>query len=279
MSDKKDKKFSGRKLLYMLFSLLASVCLWMYVSIAEKPDVSMPVSGIQVELSGTDVLADRKLVVTELSHETISIRFIGARSKVVELSNENVYVSLDVSKIDSPGKYTLKPTPVYDNKIDSGSISVSSSSTDYITVTVDNLVEKTVTVRGSFDGEVENDYLAMPVEVSPETITISGPEKIVSEVSYAQATIEYDNLTSSIDEDVQVVLMNSNNEPVDDKLLTLSQDTVNVKMQVDMVKEIPLSINFVYGAGTSEDSGNVVYDIEPATIKISGDATVLNELT
>lgn len=278
MGNKQEKRFTGQKLLYMLFALLTAIVLWLYVSIADMPDITRTVSGIKVETIGAETLTERNLVATKLSRETVSITFKGSREQIYELDNTNVKVVIDLSNITTSGQQGIRAYPEYDQKLKTSSLSVVSISSDYIEVTVENVVPKNVVVRGVNEGSVADGYIANRMTVAPETIDIVGPESVIKQVAYAQAVFSKTNLTGSTSVDTPVVLMDTNDEPVSMDNITLSSETVTLSMQVNMLKNIPLTVNFVYGAGTTADNNTVSYKIEPASVELSGDTAVLQEL-
>jgi YbbR domain-containing protein len=278
MGNKQEKRFTGQKLLYMLFALLTAIVLWLYVSITDMPDITRTVSGIKVETIGAETLTERNLVATKLSRETVSITFNGSREQIYELDNTNVKVVIDLSNITTSGQQGIRAYPEYDQKLKTSSLSVVSISSDYIEVTVENVVPKNVVVRGVNEGSVADGYIANRMTVAPETIDIVGPESVIKQVAYAQAVFSETNLTGSTSVDTPVVLMDTNDEPVSMDNITLSSETVTLSMQVNMLKNIPLTVNFVYGAGTTADNNTVSYKIEPASVELSGDTAVLQEL-
>lgn len=278
MGNKQEKRFTGQKLLYMLFALLTAIVLWLYVSITDMPDITRTVSGIKVETIGAETLTERNLVATKLSRETVSITFKGSREQIYELDNTNVKVVIDLSNITTSGQQGIRAYPEYDQKLKTSSLSVVSISSDYIEVTVENVVPKNVVVRGVNEGSVADGYIANRMTVAPETIDIVGPESVIKQVAYAQAVFSETNLTGSTSVDTPVVLMDTNDEPVSMDNITLSSETVTLSMQVNMLKNIPLTVNFVYGAGTTADNNTVSYKIEPASVELSGDTAVLQEL-
>ena len=117
MGNKQEKRFTGQKLLYMLFALLTAIVLWLYVSIADMPDITRTVSGIKVETIGAETLTERNLVATKLSRETVSITFKGSREQIYELDNTNVKVVIDLSNITTSGQQGIRAYPEYDQKL------------------------------------------------------------------------------------------------------------------------------------------------------------------
>jgi YbbR domain-containing protein len=275
VKEKLSKAFSSR-IFYIIFSLLASFAIWLYVAYAENPDVSTGISGVRVELRNTDYLTDRGLVVTYVSADTLSLRFLGKRNVVSILSSDNITASVDLAEIKRAGTYTLPYRMQYPINVAESSVSVTARSADTIIVVVDNLVKKDIPVRGKYDGGVAEGYRAEPIEISPSVITVSGPQEIISRIDHAWVNVLRENISKTVDETVSVVLMDEDGEEVRSENVTLSQSTVEVIIPVVMVKDVPLSVNLTPGAGA--DERNTVLSISPSYITLSGDAETLNAL-
>lgn len=267
------------KAFYIVFSVLASIALWMYVSYIDNPDVTIPVSGIRVEFLGEDTLTDNNLIITGVDENAITLRFTGKRNDLSTLSNSNVTVSVDLSGTavaGVAGVHQLSYTVNYPDNISASDAVVTGASVDYITVTVEKLLEKTVPVKGSYEGEIVDGYQAEPLEFAPKTITVSGPETVISRVSYVWVSLERDNLSETVTEEVPVVLMDSDGNEISSDYLILSQDTIVVTLNIVMIKEIPLTVNLIEGAGATSE--NTIITISPASITVSGDPEALGEL-
>ncbi|MGM9522073.1 MAG: YbbR-like domain-containing protein [Oscillospiraceae bacterium] len=268
-----DKK---RKILYIVFSIITSLVLWLYVAYVDNPEKDVSVSGIKVEFSGEELLADNNLVVTSVDTASLTITFSGSRNVVSNLSKDNVRAVVDLSDIlnSSPTAGTHQLTYTLEYGTSSNGITVSSASKNYITVTIEKLVTETIPVRANYEGGIADGYTAEEPVASPETITVSGPRETVDKISYALATLNRENLSKSVSEQVPVVLMDEDGNVVSDDGLTLSTDTVTVSISVLMVKDVPLEVNLVYGASATAE--NTIRKIDPEYITISGDPEILD---
>jgi YbbR domain-containing protein len=70
--------------------------------------------------------------------------------------------------------------------------------------------------------------------------------------------------------------MDADGNPVESDEIRCNVDKIGVLMQVNMVKEVPLTVQFIEGGGATED--NVVAHIDPATVTIKGPAETLEGL-
>ena len=192
---------------YIVFSILASFALWTYVAYIENPDVTVPVSGIKVEFVGEDSLTENDLIITGVDTDRVMLRFTGSRNNVSQLSSTNLTVTVDLSNVNVAGVNQLPYTVNYPDNVSASDIFISGASVDYITVTVEKLVKTTVAVRGAYNGGVEDGFEAEPLEFDPEEITVSGPESVISEISYAWIEIERDNLSKTLVIEMPYTLM------------------------------------------------------------------------
>ncbi len=264
----------------IIFSIVIAILLWSYVAFSENPESTVTIRNIPVEFTQQESLADANLVLIDVSDNVVDLEITGKRNVVNKLSKKNMTVTVELSEItrtgSSAGKYQLQYDVNYPSDVNESDLNTDDASTDFITVEVAKLVAKEIEVRGVNESSVAEGYQSEPMEFDPETITVSGPEADVNKVHYAQVTIDRNNISKTIQEELSVVLMDSDGFIVPMDNLTLSQETVLVTLPVVMVKEVALSVNFAYGKSATED--NVSYEIFPSVITISGDAEVLKEI-
>lgn len=272
----KFRKILGSRLFFIIFSILASVTIWLYVAYIENPDVSINLRGIRIEYQNKDYLADRELVISNVKTDTVSLKILGKRNTVSQLTNANVSVSVDMSEVKSAGNYQLAYSVNYPIAVNAASLTVTSRSVDVISVTVDTLIKKDVPVRGTYDGGVAEGYQAEPMEISPDIITVSGPKAEVSRISYVLVSVLRENISKNVEDDLPFSLMDENDHEVTSEKLTFSQNSVKVRIPVVMVKTIPLTVNLTPGAGADET--NSVCTITPSSITISGDSETVKSL-
>lgn len=273
------KKFTESKIFNIILSILIALGLWAYVTASVTDVGESTVRNIPVTVVGEEALNAKGLMIDPNTKLTVSARVSGNRSLLVSMaSNPSEYFSatINVAEITEPGTYDLNCTitPEFTSLTSTG-VRVMDQEGKTIQVTVTRLMSKTVEVRGVFKGTVDedNNYRANPVEVTPGTIKVQGPETLVNQVEYAQVTITGDNLTKTYTGELGFQLMTADGEVVDNDDLTTNVNTVSVVMPVVKTMEVPLSVEYVYGGGITEDNFEryVTVDIQPATIQVSGD--------
>ena len=280
MSKGSFEKIFQRRFFYVIFSIIASIAIWAYVSYVENPEGTVSVSGIQVNFEGADVLADEGLVATNLGSDTINVNFTGRRNAVTKLNASNVSVTVDLSKVLEEGMgvgaYQLSYTINYPADVPRYNITSTSSSVNFITVRVEKLLTAEVPIKGSYDGTVAKGYQAEPLSFDVNTITVSGPEPIVSGISHANVYLDLGEITGTVEMETGFELVGADGKVVDTTNLTLSQDRLIARVQVNTVKEIELRVELDYGETTDDE--NVFCSISPEKIAVVGDPAILEEL-
>jgi len=107
---------------------------------------------------------------------------------------------------------------------------------------------------------------------------VSGPNEVVSQISEARVTVFRENLASTLTDTFDFVLLDDNKKEFDHDTLALletSHESINVKIPVKQMKDITLTVDFTYGAGSSEQ--NTSWDIKPPYITVTGDPEVLRD--
>lgn len=187
------------KLLMILIALASSVALWLYVVTVVNPEDTITLYNIPVNFVGEDVLMDdQNLMITQGADATVTLKFNGKRSELKNLDQENVAVTVDVSKITKAGTYRMNYTIDYLVDVNENNFDV-----------VDRNPGQSLHLSGRdgdadgsgarvFNGTVADGYVAEEMTFNHEQITIRGTKEAVSNVSYAQVILERENLDKTV---------------------------------------------------------------------------------
>lgn len=264
-------KISNSKIFYAIVAIFCAIICWLYVDIVKAPNTESVVANIPVTFYGEDVLAEQGLMITEGKDTTVTLTLTGPRSAIYKLNRNNITISVQAaSQITEEGTYSLYYTESYPSTISTSNIRVTKRSVDKITVEVVQMTSKTLDIQGEFVGTTvegalyDNDDFQFEVP----TVTVSGERSLVDQVARAVVTLDEQNLESTWSGDLNVVLEDAEGNPIDSPELTCDIETVYTIFPIKIVKEIPLSVNFIDGGGaTGED---VTYSISPKTVMVTG---------
>ncbi len=267
-------KLYDSKIFWIIVSLLTSLAMWVYVTSMQQNEFSKTFYGVEVELVGEDSLRNNKnMVITDLDTSTVTVKISGPRGIVASLSTSDLKACVDVSKLSRSAYTTQQFYISYPEGIDTSNLDDSSRSPSTVSFMVSPLNSKTVQVRGSFDGSLAEGYTAETPVFEPSTITVSGPEASLKDVSYAWVTFGKEDVDSTYTVETGYTLMNDKGEECSTVGLTCSEDVVTATLPLLLVKEVPLTVDIIEGAGATK--ANTKIKVEPSSLTLAGDSALL----
>ena len=271
-SDKRRNSF------YLVISILVALGIWVYVDITQDITASKEVRNIPVEFQGEDTtLAERGLMLLPDSETTINLKLEGAKSILAQLDTAKLRVQADLSAVTETGIQTVPCRVIYpEYKFSSRLTATTPTNSFNITIDVGELYSREVEIRCDIQGTVAEGYIAGEPQFTPEKLELRGPQEEVDAVSYAKVSLNIEDATETVDQALPYVLYNEAGEPISGGDIHAVQDEIRVVLPVDVVKELPLEIDFQEFPGLSKN--NVSYQIEPASIVVSGEASLLNDV-
>ena len=109
-----------------------------------------------------------------------------------------------------------------------------------------------------------------------DSITVSGEQLAVANISHALVTVDISGATESFSTVSEFQLIDYNGEVIENSTFRTSVETVEVNVPILMIKELPLEIDFTESPGSTLE--DVVVDIDPKAITVSGDSRSIGRL-
>lgn len=272
------RKLYNSKIFWLIISLLASFAIWIYVTSGESTEIRQVFRNVRVELIGEDSLRrSREYVITDIDTNTVTVEVLGPRRIIGVMDSTDLVAQVDVSRLTQTGEMSMKYEIVYPSGTDTRNITEVTMWPESINFVVSKIASTSIPVRGGYEGELSEGFMAETPVFEPATITITGPEVYIKDVSYAWVTFGKDvtaNSTYSVE--TGFTLMNEDGQAVSTENLTVSTDTVTASLPILESKEITLGIDVIEGAGATQ--ANTKISIEPASITLAGDSAILGGL-
>ena len=190
MTEENKNKVSLRSLFnnnkfVLVFSLLASFCLWLWISIEKSPVVENTVLSVPVQINLEDSIpAQLGLKVFGNENYTVDVTVVGKKFVVGSLSADDIRVTAQTSYVNSAGTKTLllKATPVNGKDFE-----ITALSQNYISVFFDSLKEVEFAIEPKIisktDQVVSDDLVLGEAVFSNGTILVSGPATEVNRIT------------------------------------------------------------------------------------------------
>lgn len=262
----------------VLLSLAIAFGLWMYVITVVSPESEETFYNIPVILEGASVLEERGLMITDGEDQTISLRLSGNRSDLNELTNTNITLKADLSKIYEPGQAQLSYSITYPSNVPNNAFDVQSKSSNHITLTVENRVKRDIPVEIIYSGALAEDYISdrENAVLDYPTILVDGPQSVVDQIATARINVDLTDRSESISESYRYTLCDAEGNPVDAEMIKVNAEEVRLDMKIQRVKEITLDLTVYAGGGATRETAGIT--INPKTIRVCGNDTVLASL-
>lgn len=268
------------KFLAMAFSVVVAFGLWLFVINVVSPESEKTYYDIPVVLQNKDVLEQRGLmIVSDTPKVTLALK--SDRAILNDLNENNINVIVNLTNVETAGTHDLSYTISYPGNISEGSVSVQSSSTEMITLKVENRITKKVpiVVKEKEGSKLPEDYytnltaavLTTRHDNKPVTITsveISGPETILAQITQAVIDVDLNEQTESIEDKTEIyTLCDEAGKAVNAEKVTTDVDVVQVNLQILKEKTIDIEAQIIPGKGAEESNATVTLSQQSIVIR------------
>lgn len=275
------KKFIVR-LSYVLFALLISAALWMFVEITDN-EVQVLSIPAEIRLKNVELLNSRGLLVSRILADNVEVTFEGPRREMGNLRAGEVYAEIDLESVRSTGSVELNYTVILPDNINTNDINILNP-TYRIYLQIDRMstIERAIEVTYT-GGTVSDEFIAEPAEFEPRTIEISGPEERVSQIAHVYVPIAEENLSTTFTGEFGYILVDENGDEIDLSLpefesLQFSHDEIRVTIPIKQRRALPLHVDLYFGDSKTTSDINTSWNVEPMEITVSGDPEVFRDM-
>ena len=251
--------------------LLAAAAVWMYVMNMETTDFERVFSQVPVMVDGVVQLsADSDMSVISGYSNTVDVIVSGKKSDVLDLTADDIRVSVDVSELNEAGKFTLPVNVQLPDNFRAVNESLLSAE---IYVDVDTTREIPVRITKLEYIRNSSDEIGEP-ELSHETITVTGPQQVLELIECAALEFDLGNVTTSTIVVGTPKLVDADGMPISNPYVRFANSEITVNIPVQTEKTIKLT----YGYAVPEMINHWMIDIVPATVSVVGDPMLLAQL-
>ncbi len=267
------KNFWSSDLALKIISVVIAIGLWLYVVQVQSPDAEATISDIPVVFTQRAVLEEKGLSLIMDKAHTVDIRVRGKRKTIVDINNTNVTVTADVSQIDSTGTHTLYTSVV----LPIGGVEILKKTPATLTVEVDELMTKELAVEPVLTGSPAQNYVAGPVTVEPQTVTVTGPKTVVEGITSLTASLDITGKDADALGTASIQMVGSHQKEINSPYVSLSATEANITCQILKTREVSL-----YPVFSAEMlAGETIYEADTGsvkTVRVAGAADVVDAL-
>lgn len=259
-----------RQIIIKILCIIAATILWLYTSNDENTSTTYRISNISIEVINQDYLMQSGLTLLPGQNFSTSLRITGKPTDIYSVKADQFKIVADLSvyalrKGDNRIPITIVKRPGVD-------ISIINDNNMWISVEVDNYIEKTIPVQVITKGNVKNGFYGEKPVVKPESVVISGAEQYVSTVAQVLTEVDLNNLDKSSTFTSTLKAADKAGREIED--VKVSPAVAEITLPIQMVKEV--GINIKTTGNVPEDRVLKSINLSKDKIKITGDTNILN---
>ena len=250
-----DSWKTKQKIIVQVVSLFISIGLWLYVTNTENPIRTVEVSKIPVQLLNANDLSKQGMALVPNQSIYVDLKVEGYSQDVYKLNKDNFSIKIDLAEYalklgDNSIPITIVDTP--------SNVTVKNTSNLVVTVKIEEIIEKDFKVESRIDVAAKANYYVAQPQINPETVTVSGPKSLVSQVKGVVVLGQEDNVFEDIVKNYEVVAIGDSGYTVEG--VKLSTERVQVIIKVNPGKSVPIKVGTI---------GNAGYNINIASMELS----------
>ena len=266
------KWLKEKDILLRLFAVVFAILMWLFVIDEENPDYTNRYRNIPLQIDGIEHLNQNNLVIVDGGDTTVSVKLTGKRDRMQLVSNDKLLAIVDVSSITEPGVFPLN----YTVQIDVQNVTVTTKDPQQITIEVARFTSAAIPVEVELSGALASDLVSKGYTVTPNAITVRGPEDVVKTITSAKIKYNLDKVTSSVDTKLKYELIDKNGAVINNDLLTVDTPSVKLSIPLTMTKRVPLSIGYYSSDLISEDLIQTTMSVD--SLLLEGDPDIMRKM-
>ncbi|MBQ6896996.1 MAG: hypothetical protein IJN69_07305 [Oscillospiraceae bacterium] len=233
---------SNRFLLF--FSFLLAVMFWIIVVTFFSTEARATIKNVPVNVDYNATYQNLDLEIIEKDIEFVDVTVTGPRSVIGNLTKDDIIVYPQFNNVRVPGKYDLALNAVKTSAI--MEYQIESLSSYQITARFDSVIEKTFPVEIDISNIViPGEYMVDKIYATPESVTITGPEKSVSVISRVVATVEPQEISQTAVLDAKLTMYDETETEIDSTYFSYDQDEFTVTVPILKEVVVPVKVEYI----------------------------------
>lgn len=261
------KKIVTHNLAIKIFALIVACFVWRAVGEISDPVVTVIYRDIAVTMLNEELVTDAGKVY-QVSDNTLLVDVqVTAKTSVQErISKDDIIATADFEDILLS---ELVPVNIIIAGYEYSSLVSVSVSPSNIVVFIEDSTSKIFPIVPSASGELDTIYALGEMNVSPETVTINGPESLVDSIVRVEGKVSITGITEDSVLNGELILYDEDNSVIDQTLLTIQ---LNSELEIAVEVLDTKSVELEWSTSGEPRSGYEVASIisEPTEIIVAG---------
>ena len=258
---KRQKSISEMNLPIKMACLFGAFTLWLMIISASNPVTTTVIRGVPVEYINTEVVTDLGKAYEVIGEKTVNVTIRDRKDIVDDVSIEDIRVVADFEKISYVDSITLEvQIPAYPD----AEVYLSENT---VKVVVEDVIATEVDVEINKTGEPNENYYISDIELSVDTVIISGSKSIINTIGKVVVNIDESKLSENSLLKLKPIVMDKNGSEISSSKLQISTEEIEANIKLFNTKTVPLKIETVISNKVLESViDNLEYEVNEVCI-------------
>ncbi|KPU46325.1 YbbR-like protein [Oxobacter pfennigii] len=265
-------KTKTRDITVRVFAVLIAFVLWIYVAADDNPEMSVEIPQIPVKLTNIETLQQQGLILIGNPNDyTIKIPVKGRSQDIRQIRAQDFIVE---ANLGIGSRFKGENNILVEIKDKPGGVQISNQSI-YIKVELDELVEKSLPVTLSLQGNLKEGYARLNESIKPAQAIIRGAARYIGRVNSVVAKLDINDAVSDIQTSLPLQVLDKDGKVVGE--VECIPRTVDVTVPIRKSKVVPINIRLT---GRLPEGVFLIDTVsDPANVTITGEEDIVNSIT
>lgn len=265
----------------IIYSMVMAIIVWFFISATVYPIITPTIKDvpIKIDLSGTS--AERNgLSVIKQEIENVTVQIEGNRSEIGDLTSSDLVAKAIIENITTAGKYQLSLEVASKSGKQFNVLSIRPST---VPVTFDKIVSKNFPLEAEApNANAADGYMKGTPIVSPNTITVTGPEEQINKITKCVVKTDYGTDKQPLTESYEVtsgnqLILYSGDKVMDTSNLNINQTNFSVSIPIYMKKTLAFKIRFT-NLPTGFPLEDLKFNMDYPSIEVAGPSSKIQNI-
>jgi TIGR00159 family protein len=264
---------SANKISTKVIVAIVSIMIWVSITNSQDTVVTTTIKNVPVSITNANVLDKIGQTYKVTSGKTVDVKITGRRSVVSSINQSDLIAEADFRKMSQVYSVPIQVS----SKKHNNELEINTTNDDVMTLKLENIVEKELTLEVVVKGKPKNGNYIVPDELGTDKINVSAPETKVKSMKRAKLVINVDGKSNDFITFATPIIEKSDGKAVDMSGANLSDKSVRVSMKAYKTKEVSLVLN-TYSSSDNEMYKLLEYKFEKNRISIAGEENTLKSI-
>lgn len=258
-------------------SLVVALIVWMAVVNISNPiiDDSQTVS---VEMRNEEVLKSANLTYEVIGKDTITVSYqVRTRDRsLVKASDFHAYADLKDYNVTGAIPITVEINKDKENLVKSDTITAKPM---VIRIKTEALQSKKFDLQVKTQGTQEEGYVPGVISLSPDSVTVEGPESLIGQINHVGVEINVDHAAADLNGTTSPVFYDANGNTLPDIASKISVNRPEIDYNVSILKAKDLTLNFEVSGQVAKGYRYTGVECEVKSVPVVGTKSTLASLS